>query len=162
MKIDKYLNPSFEDDRGAFIKVFKSDDRAPFSVEQGNLVINKKKGIFRGFHLQKHPFSESKNFNVLKGAIQLGWIDLRSDSAEYSKAFSKILTPSEAIRLPRGLATGYLVLEPNTEVLYFSDNTYSPDHELGIRWDDPLVKIKWEMKPLIVSAKDSSWRNYQL
>ena len=52
---------------------------------------------------------------------------------------------------------GYLVLEDQTNVLYFSDEHYSPELEIGIRWNDPLMKVDWVIEPTDVSAKDLSW-----
>lgn len=35
-------------------------------------------------------------------------------------------------------------LEDDTIFQYFVDNTYAPDQEDGIAWDDPDVEIDWQ------------------
>ena len=39
------------------------------------------------------------------------------------------------------MCTRILTLGPNTELMYLVDKTYSPDHELVIRWDDQLCRL---------------------
>ena len=34
---------------------------------------------------------------------------------------------------------------------------YAPDHESGIMYDDPLLKIEWPIQPTVISEKDRSW-----
>lgn len=38
---------------------------------------------------------------------------------------------------------------------------YTPDHESGIRWDDPAFGIEWPYKnEIIISGKDQQWRDF--
>jgi dTDP-4-dehydrorhamnose 3,5-epimerase len=59
------------------------------------------------------------------------------------------------IQIPAGCAHGFLTLEKNTTVIYFSSKNHSPKHEKIIRYDDPSFKIKWPKKPVSISKKDS-------
>jgi dTDP-4-dehydrorhamnose 3,5-epimerase len=66
------------------------------------------------------------------------------------------------VHVPRGFATGYLVLEPDTEVLYFSDRAYKSELEAGIRWNDPvLTSIQWKISRPILSEKDGQWLDFK-
>jgi dTDP-4-dehydrorhamnose 3,5-epimerase len=47
------------------------------------------------------------------------------------------------ILVPRGFAHGFVTLVPDTEVLYKVTDTYSPEHERSIRFDDPAIGIEW-------------------
>lgn len=47
------------------------------------------------------------------------------------------------ILVPKGFAHGFVTLVPDTEVLYKVTDTYSPEHERSIRFDDPAIGIKW-------------------
>jgi hypothetical protein len=62
-----------------------------------------------------------------------------------------------AVLVNKGCATGYLVLECETEVLYCSDQPYQPEAEVGYRWDDPLFDFKWLQEPSLISDKDQQW-----
>jgi dTDP-4-dehydrorhamnose 3,5-epimerase len=60
--------------------------------------------------------------------------------------------------VPIGFAHGFLTLEPDCEVTYKCSDTYAPDHEGGIRWDDPAIGINWPIPSGVtphLSAKDT-------
>jgi dTDP-4-dehydrorhamnose 3,5-epimerase len=59
--------------------------------------------------------------------------------------------------VPKGCAHGYLTLESNTVVLYYVSNYYDKKQSKGIRYDDPILNIKWPIKPKIISSQDKSW-----
>ena len=48
----------------------------------------------------------------------------------------------------------YLAKEKENIVHYYNTNYRSPKHEIGILWNDPLLKIKWPTKKPILSKKD--------
>ena len=47
------------------------------------------------------------------------------------------------ILVPKGFAHGFVTLVPDTEVLYKVTDTYSPEHDRSIRFDDPAIGIEW-------------------
>ncbi|WMX15760.1 MULTISPECIES: dTDP-4-dehydrorhamnose 3,5-epimerase family protein [unclassified Aureispira] len=156
-------SPAFFDERGGFIKLF--NQQAPileqYEIKQVNFVQNKQKGIIRGLHYQTGTFAESKFFRVLTGRIQLAFVDLRQAPFNHQKASTFILdSPDIGVLVPRGFATGYLTLEENTDVLYYSDNVYEPSAEQGLRWNDPLFKIQWLTFQPNLSQKDKAWANF--
>ena len=154
----------FVDERGTFLKIFDKSNPllADVVIQQGNLVMSRSAYTLRGLHYQRAPFSESKIFMVTNGSIQLVAIDLRPDSEEYKKGTHLLLDPStNAYRIPGGFATGYCTLENHTEVLYLSDNVYSPEHERGIRWNDPAFEINWPTDSPILSEKDKNWPDWK-
>jgi dTDP-4-dehydrorhamnose 3,5-epimerase len=51
-------------------------------------------------------------------------------------------------------------LEPDTEAFYLADEFYSPEHERGLRWNDPKFGIRWPAQPHIVSEKDAGARDF--
>jgi dTDP-4-dehydrorhamnose 3,5-epimerase len=63
--------------------------------------------------------------------------------------------------IPKGFAHGYVALEDNTEVLYKTDNPYSPSHERGIIWNDPQLGIKWPIDEPTVSKKDAQYPSFK-
>jgi dTDP-4-dehydrorhamnose 3,5-epimerase len=62
--------------------------------------------------------------------------------------------------VPRGFAHGFVVLSRNAIFQYKVDNEYSPESDTGIRFDDPLLNIDWEVQNPIVSDKDKCWENF--
>ncbi len=157
-------SPAFFDERGGFIKLF--NQQAPtleqYKIKQVNFVQNKKKNIIRGLHYQTGTFAESKFFRALSGRIQLAFVDLRQAPFNYTKAGTITLdSPDMGVLIPRGFATGYLTLEENTDVLYYSDNVYEPSAEQGIRWDDPLFKLQWLTFKPDLSQKDKAWADFR-
>ncbi|WP_370089232.1 dTDP-4-dehydrorhamnose 3,5-epimerase family protein [Ekhidna sp.] len=146
--------PVFKDTRGVFTKAFQAVDALhDFEVKQANLVENTSQGIFRGLHFQNSPYQERKFFRVLSGSIQLVFFDL-----EEEKGYDYVLDQTNhGVLIPRGFATGYLVLEKNTHVLYFSDNEYQSDYESGIRWDDERINCDWRSAISVVSEKDQNF-----
>ena len=86
-------------------------------------------------------------------------IDLRPDSPTRFKWFGTKLTPENGVSLivPEGFGHAFITLEPNSTVVYVVSSVYAPDHESGIMYDDPLLKIEWPIQPIVISDKDRSW-----
>jgi dTDP-4-dehydrorhamnose 3,5-epimerase len=154
-----FENEIIKDERGEFLKVYDENIlNIEVQIMQINLVKTKEKGTFRGFHVQNTPFSESKTFRVLDGSIQLCYIDLRPNSNGYLSSDSIILDQSNiSVLIPKGYATGYLVLTDNTRVLYYSDEKFNSESEYGIKWNDSIININWKLPINTVSEKDRSW-----
>jgi len=151
--------PAFTDTRGDFLKIFspQNDFLKSFEVKQVNLVKNPEPFTLRGLHYQEKEFSESKFFRVLSHSAQIVFVDLRLESSTYVQTSSLIIDKSTTgILIPKGFATGYITLNKDTDILYCSDNIYSPGNEKGIRWNDPKFKIIWanENSPILISDKD--------
>jgi len=158
-------SPAFYDNRGGFVKLFNKQASIleNYEIKQVNFVQNKEKGIIRGLHYQSGNFAESKFFRVLKGRIQLAFIDLRNNELNHTKAATFILdSPDVGVLIPRGFATGYLTLEDDTDVLYYSDNIYEPSSEKGIRWNDPLFRLQWLNFNPDLSPKDKKWNDFTI
>jgi dTDP-4-dehydrorhamnose 3,5-epimerase len=154
-----------KDKRGFYCRIWDSDISKKWGLQdkfiQSNLVSTKKKGTLRGLHYQKCPFQEIKLTRCIKGSIFVVIVDLREKSSTYLDWYGIKLSEknNKSLYVPKNFAHGYITLENETVIFYQSSNAYAPKHEAGIRWDDPKIGIKWEIKPKIVSEKDSSWQN---
>ena len=90
-------------------------------------------------------------------------IDLRPESPTYLEWLGVELRADNCkmLYVPEGFANGYQALTDNTEVFYQVSQFYSPEAELGVRWDDPAFGIEWpETDNLVISEKDENWPDY--
>ena len=147
-------SPVHTDNRGSFREVFKK-----------NLFLNRKflftcaseskKNVLRGLHLQTKN-AQGKYLTVLKGEIFDVALDLRKNSKTFGRYFSINLSDQNglSIYIPEGFAHGFLALQKNNIITYNCTNYRSEKHELGIKWDDKEINIKWPIKKPLVSKKD--------
>ncbi|MDQ0216410.1 dTDP-4-dehydrorhamnose 3,5-epimerase [Oikeobacillus pervagus] len=149
------------DHRGHFMRTFDKKIFGKFGIDrnwvQENHSLSTKKGTIRGLHLQLPPFSETKLIRVIKGAVFDVFIDLRKDSPTFGKWDFIELTEDnfKMVLIPRGFAHGFCTLTDHCELMYKVDNFYSPNHEAGILYDDPILNIDWPVSNPILSKKDS-------
>jgi len=91
-------------------------------------------------------------------------VDLREHSKTYKQWMGVELTADnhKALYVPEGFGHGYLTLEDNSEVFYQVSQFYSPEHEKGVRWNDPAFGIEWpDMDEYLISEKDQAWPDYE-
>ena len=137
------------DDRGFFSETYSMRDFAEAGVHtafvQDNHVLSAQKGTVRGLHFQTQPFAQDKLVRVVRGSIFDVAVDLRAGSPTYGEHVSAIISAQawNQIFIPIGFAHGLVTLEPDTEVLYKVSNFYSPEHDKGVLWNDPALKIQW-------------------
>ncbi len=121
-----------------------------------------KQNVVRGFHFQSRN-KQSKYVNVLKGKILDVVIDLRKKSKTFGKTFSIILSKENALGLhiPAGFGHAYYSYKKENVIYYKLDNYYNPKFESGIRYNDPIIKVKWPKKEMIVSKKDKELLSFE-
>ncbi len=151
------------DERGAFYRAFcereLSKHGVEFSITQMNVSTNRQAGTIRGLHYQRPPASEAKLFRCTRGRTFHVAVDLREDSESYLDWVGVELSAESGrqMLMPHGCAAGYQALADDAEVAYASDTAYSPEHEGGLRFDDPRLEIEWPLEATAVSDKDQSW-----
>ena len=159
----KLIEPDvFEDERGFF---FESFNQKKFNEAIGkditfvqDNVSRSKKGVLRGMHYQRKPFSQGKLIHVNRGEIFDVALDIRNDSPYYGEWVSEILSADNKKQLwiPEGFAHGFLVLSEHVEFLYKTTNFYKPEYEIAISWDDPDFGISWPESNKLISDKDQN------
>ena len=85
-------------------------------------------------------------------------VDLRKNSKTFKKFFKIILSDKncKSLFIPSGFAHGFLGLDEENIVLYSCDNYRNKSSERSIKWNDPELKINWNIKKIIASKKDKS------
>lgn len=146
------------DERGFFARVF--EDRV---FEEHGLVshwtnvnnsLSAERATLRGMHYQVPPAAEVKLVRCVRGSFYDVALDL-----ETGAWFGTTLSADNRrmLYVPEGCAHGFLTLEPDTEALYLTTSYWSPEHERGVRWDDPAFGIEWPVEPVVLSEKDRAW-----
>lgn len=156
------IEPSvFDDDRGVFVETYKQSEFAAFGIREAFVQDNhsrSQRGVLRGLHYQKQTRAQAKAVRVVTGEIFDVAIDIRKGSPTYGKWVAVIL--SEANRwmlyVPSGFAHGFCVLSDVADVIYKATAEYDPEHERGIVWNDPDLRIAWPIARPILSARDAA------
>jgi dTDP-4-dehydrorhamnose 3,5-epimerase len=150
----------FGDSRGYFFESFHAERFAQATGYSVNFVQDNEsfsqKGVLRGLHRQVAPYAQAKLVRVVQGSVLDVAVDVRPGSPTYGKHQS-ILLSSENRRqffIPEGFLHGFLTLEDNTIFQYKCSNYYAPQHEAGIRWNDPDIGIDWGISDPILSERD--------
>ncbi|HXW64592.1 MAG TPA: dTDP-4-dehydrorhamnose 3,5-epimerase [Burkholderiaceae bacterium] len=150
------------DERGFFARVFCANEFNQHKLAshfcQVNNSLSPQKGTLRGLHYQLAPKAESKLVRCIRGALYDLILDLRDGSTTFGKSFGVELSADNRrmMYVPKGFAHGFVTLTDNTEVFYFVDEFYSPEHERGVRYNDPAFELHWPITPTVVSDKDKA------
>ena len=143
----------FKDSRGYFLELYKNKiikKNFPFTC-----ISLSKKNVIRGLHLQTKN-AQGKYISVLKGRVLDVVVDLRKNSKTFGEHFKIILSEknSKSLFIPEGFAHGFCGLEKENYLLYSCTNYRNKNAEVGIKWNDKDLKIKWPVMKPIVSTKD--------
>lgn len=161
----------YKDVRGAFFENYNEKKMQEAGIP-GHFPLEfqstSKKGVIRGMHFQKRPFAQCKLVRVIKGRVLDVVVDMRKKSPTYGKWTSFMLDSEKnnMIWIPEGFAHGFLSLEEGSIMHYKLTNIYSKDHESGLMWDDPEIKIDWQLdkfgiKNVIISEKDKKYKPFK-
>lgn len=154
------------DDRGFFARLHCPEEFAaagfPFVPAQTSLSRNTAAFTLRGLHYEAAPHEEAKLVRVTRGRIFDVAVDLRPDSPTYLKWTGAELSADtgRALLIGRGMAHGFLTLEPDTDVIYQIDRVFEPGHGRGVRWNDPTFNIAWPAKPQVISDRDAAYPDH--
>ena len=150
---------AFSDDRGYFLESFKKSVFTSNGIDTKFVQDNfshSVKGVLRGLHYQKNPKAQAKLVIALRGKIFDVAVDIRKNSPTFGKWVGEILSEKnhKLLYVPEGFAHGFCVLSNEADVLYKVNQEYSPEHEMGILWNDPDLHISWPIKKPILQERD--------
>jgi dTDP-4-dehydrorhamnose 3,5-epimerase len=133
----------FEDNRGNLEVLY----------EAPNFVLKRsfsKKNVFRGLHVQKYPYLQTKLIRVISGEIIDFLVDIDSDT---KKVLKKTITPdSDWIKIDPQFAHGFYAVE-DTVFEYICDGVYNELFEESYSIQDYLEK-ELLLEGLLMSEKD--------
>ena len=154
------------DERGFFARVWCAEEFAARKLDtrvaQCSLSFNQRRGTLRGMHWQAAPHEETKVVRCVRGALHDVIIDLRPDSATYTRHFAAELSAENrlALYVPAGFAHGFQTLADDTEILYQISEFYAPEAGRGVRWNDPAFGIRWPIAGPLLSERDRSYPDF--
>ena len=151
----------FKDARGYF---FESYSKKEFDKAIGNVNFVQDnescstKGVLRGLHFQKPPYSQAKLVRCVVGKVMDVAVDLRKGSPTYGQYVAVELSEDNhrQVFIPKGYAHGFEVISDVAVFQYKCDEYYHPEVEGGIDPFDENLKIEWQtqMDSAVVSEKD--------
>jgi dTDP-4-dehydrorhamnose 3,5-epimerase len=150
---------AFGDERGFFLESYNRRTFEELGIldefVQDNHSLSRRH-VLRGLHYQiRQP--QAKLVRVVEGEILDVVVDLRRSSPHFGK-WEGVRLSGENKRMlwiPVGFAHGFRVASERAHVVYKASDYYAPEHERTLVWNDPQMKIDWELESEpIVSAKD--------
>jgi dTDP-4-dehydrorhamnose 3,5-epimerase len=152
----------FEDDRGSFTETWNMHAFAkvvgePVQFRQSNESVSRA-GVLRGMHFQVPPRGQGKLVRVTRGRVMDVAVDLRKGSRTFGQHVAVELSAMNRWQfwIPVGFAHGFLALEDGSTLQYNCTDTYHPDFEQSLAWDDPDLGIDWGVERPVVSERDQA------
>lgn len=154
----------FRDARGFFVETYSEPRYRAAGIDCGFVQDNhsrSSRGTLRGLHYQSAP-GQAKLIRVGLGRIFDVAVDLRPESPTFGRWFGAELDAEEHAQLfiPVGFAHGFCVLSEVAEVLYKVSSVYDAKTEVGLRWDDPDIGVKWPVSEPLLSERDKTAESF--
>lgn len=154
----------FSDARGYFVETFRQSlfeqVVGNFTFVQDNQSLSVDVGTIRGLHFQLPPKSQGKLVRCIAGSVLDVAVDIRRGSPTFGHHIKAELSAQNGHQLwvPPGFAHGFCTLLPNSVIAYKVTDYYSPEHDRGLRWNDPALGIDWPVSSdkVVLSEKDKA------
>ena len=153
----------FGDDRGFFLESYNRRTFADLGITVDFVQDNHSfsvRNTLRGIHYQlRQP--QGKLIRAIVGTILDVAVDLRRHSPTFGQAESFLLSDENRHMawIPAGFGHGFRVVSETAHVTYKTTGFYSLPDERTILWDDPDLKIDWQLDVSpILSQKDKFGR----
>ncbi len=157
----------FGDDRGFFMESYNQRKFTELGIVETFVQDNhsfSERNVIRGLHYQiRQP--QGKLVRAVTGEILDVALDLRRSSPTFGRweSFKLSGENKRIVWIPCGFAHGFRVVSETAQVLYKTTDFYAPEHEHTVAWDDPVLKIAWQLDgEAIVSAKDRLGVTFEL
>lgn len=153
--------PVHHDDRGFFVERFRAEWAEKLGVAGGFIQMNHSRsvpGVLRGLHLQHTP-AQGKLVGVTSGAILDVAVDLRPDSPYFMQHVAVELSAENGklLWVPAGFGHGFCVISKTpADVIYQVTNYYAANGEIGVRYDDAELALRWPVARPVISKRDAT------
>ena len=117
------------------------------------------RGTVRGLHYQKAAAAQGKLVGCVAGEMLDVAVDLRRGSPSFGHSVAALLSDENGHQLwvPPGFAHGFAVRSETADIVYFvTGSEYSPEHDRGVRWNDPAIGVDWSVENPLLSDKDAT------
>jgi len=151
------------DSRGYFARLWCQDEFRQHGITmnpvQASVSHNALAGTLRGMHFQWPPSQEAKLIRCGRGSVYDVILDLRPDSATFTRHIAIELNSEKhnALYVPPGFAHGFQTLQDNSDIIYMMSDHYRPELAAGVRYNDSQFDIAW---PLPISCMLERDRDY--
>ena len=149
----------FGDARGFFLESYNQREMTGLGIPEGFVQDNHSYStcnVVRGLHYQiRH--AQGKLVRAVVGEILDVVVDLRKSSRTFGEWSAVPLSADNKrmLWIPPGLAHGFRVVSEGAHVLYKATDYYEPASERTLAWNDPELKIDWQLSgEPVVSSKD--------
>lgn len=157
---------TWRDARGSLTRLFEAGDfeatgalPADTRFVQVNLSVTATRGTVRGLHVQHAPALEHKLVRCVRGRVHDVAVDLRRGSPTFGHWHAVELDDggARALLIAPGCAHGFQALTDDVHLLYHHSAAWSPEHEAGVRHDDPRLAIRWPLPVTVLSPRDATF-----
>lgn len=130
------------DPRGWFAEIWRSDDTKMFHPKQISISMTRP-GITKAFHFHRR---QNDVFIPLAGTFRIVLLEIQAPYSCASIWWKEGLEGS--LLIPAGLAHGYRVEGScDGKMIYCTSETYSPDDEGRLAWEQDVEGFPWGEKP---------------
>lgn len=144
----RILEPRLHGDaRGFFMETWNARTFSEFGLDLDFVQDNHSRsgrGILRGIHYQVVK-PQGKLVRVTRGSVFDVAVDLRRSSPSFGRWVGVELSEDNhrMLWVPPGFGHGFYVTSETADFLYKCTDFYYPEHDRGVRWNDPRLAIQW-------------------
>lgn len=164
----KIIEPAvFGDERGYFIETWSRQRFLDIGLDIHFVQDNHSRsaqGILRGLHYQiQQP--QGKLVRVITGSVFDVAVDMRKKSPTFGQWVGVELsdTNHRMLWVPPGFAHGFYVMSEMADFVYKCTDSYAPEHERSLLWNDDNVGIAWPLVDGVevqLSSKDKAGSSF--
>lgn len=147
------------DKRGWFSVPFSSNDILDIGLKwrttyQLNHSYTEFKGTVRGLNYQEAPYNQSKIVRCVRGRLYSVGVDIDPSSPDFGKWVGYELSSENQylMYVPSTYAHGFITLEDDTELEYFTDNEYNYNFAKSLNYDE--LGIDWTVNGQVAVRVD--------